>query len=117
MTIPCNGFTTCLSVSYSNGTMYIEAKVLVLLGHDVALLGNLFPTFRDSVVLSSSRVGIFKKRSDISALEFETLTLSRNVGNRIASDAKSYTRWTFQLHRRENVTSLRRHLVLKRKML
>lgn len=68
-------------------------------------------------MLSSSGVDIFKKTSDISALEFETVTLSRNVGNRIASDTKSYTRWTFQLRCRENVKSLRRLYVPMRKML
>jgi hypothetical protein len=77
----------------------------------------LFPAFRDYIMLSSSRVDLFKKTSDISAVEFETVTLSRNVGNRIASDAKSYTRWTFQPHCRENVKSLRKLIVLTRKTL
>jgi hypothetical protein len=109
MTIPCSGFTNCLFISYSNVRTYIEAKVLVLWN----------VTSRDWVICSrhfetSSRLDLFKKTSEISVLEFENITVFRNVRNRIASDTKSYTRWTFQLHCLENFKSLRRLCVLKR---
>jgi hypothetical protein len=60
-----NGFTTCFvfvwnTASYSTGRGYIEVEVLVLLGCDAVQLGNLFPTFQDNVVFSSSRVEFFK---------------------------------------------------------
>jgi hypothetical protein len=65
--------------------------VSILVGYGASSLGNQFPTFRDKVFFSSSRVYMTKKEilleplfayrifKGISTLENETITLSRKI--------------------------------------
>ena len=63
-------------------------QVPTLLGYDAVLVDNLFPMFQHNVVVSFPMQYFL----DISTLEDETTTLSRNVGNQLPSDTASNRR-------------------------
>jgi hypothetical protein len=60
----------------------------VRLGFDASLVDGWFMTFREIVIVF---VGVF-------TVEVEATTPSRNVGNRVPSDAASYTAERIPLH-------------------
>jgi hypothetical protein len=68
------------------------AEVTFLLKHDVASLGNRLLVFQNNVVVPPSRAEMCNSLFDISTLDYVTITLPRNVGNRPPTYVVSYPR-------------------------
>jgi len=68
-------------------------EVSFLQGYEITTLGNLFSTFPENVMVSSSGMEMPNAAIlDISTLEDEMASLPRNAGNRLPSDVTSYYR-------------------------
>jgi hypothetical protein len=86
---------TCESLGFRSGV----DEIYFLLRCDTVSEGNWFPTFRDNVVVSSSRVEMSKKY----CIGNETTTLCRNIGNKLSSNTASYPRRVVTWKRRTEV--------------